>query len=80
MASYNEPAHATTSLSDKSERAYATAIRIKEDASVKKSFVSMARMVCPGGQLAVDSYPKTLKAILHWKYRVPLASVPDAMV
>jgi hypothetical protein len=71
MASYNEPAYATTSLSDKSEIAYATAIRIKANASVKKSFMSMARMGRPGGQLAVDSYPKTLKAILHWwKYRL----------
>lgn len=33
-----------------------------------RAFSSLARMVKPGGQLAVDVYARTLKAVVGWKY------------
>jgi 2-polyprenyl-3-methyl-5-hydroxy-6-metoxy-1,4-benzoquinol methylase/uncharacterized protein YbaR (Trm112 family) len=32
------------------------------------AFRSLARYVCPGGQLVIDSYTRNLAALLHWKY------------
>jgi SAM-dependent methyltransferase len=32
------------------------------------AFRSLARLVKPGGQLAIDVYPLNWKALLHWKY------------
>ena len=42
---------------------------------VKKSFMSLAGMLKPGGRIATDVYPKTLKAMLHYPRYVlrPLA-------
>ena len=35
---------------------------------VKRSFMCLARMVRPGGQLIIDLYPRKLRSLLHWKY------------
>jgi SAM-dependent methyltransferase len=35
---------------------------------VKRTFVSIASKVKPGGYLTVDVYPKTIWQMVHWKY------------
>lgn len=35
---------------------------------VRAAFMSLPRLVKPGGELAIDVYKRTIPALLHWKY------------
>ncbi len=44
----------------------------------KRSFMCLAKMVRPGGQLIVDLYARNLRRMLHWKYLMrPVATRVD---
>jgi SAM-dependent methyltransferase len=34
----------------------------------RRSFLNLARLLKPGGEIAIDVYPLRLTALLHWKY------------
>ncbi len=41
---------------------------LQHTSDVKKSFMCLAELVRPGGELVVDFYPANLRGLLHWKY------------
>jgi SAM-dependent methyltransferase len=34
----------------------------------KQSFLSLAKLLKPGGEIAIDVYPRRILALMHWKY------------